>query len=117
MHEAVDLFAPVALATLLAALAAPLLLGGLNFSAQALEPKFERLDPINGLGRIFAMRGLVELGKSLLKLLLIGAVLLMVLKNWQTQLKATGRGEVAAAWRARSACWATPHCCSARYWR
>jgi len=96
MHEAMSLFAPVALATMLAALAAPLLLGGLNFSAEALQPKFERLDPLAGLGRIFAMRGLVELGKSLLKLLLIGAVLLMLLKNWQDDLMATGRGEVGA---------------------
>jgi flagellar biosynthetic protein FlhB len=94
MHEAMSLFAPVALATVLAALAAPVLLGGLNFSAQALQPKFERLNPVEGLGRIFAMRGLVELGKSLLKLLLIGAVLVMVLKNWQADLMATGHGDV-----------------------
>ncbi|WP_114239963.1 flagellar biosynthesis protein FlhB [Dyella sp. C9] len=96
LHEALLLMAPVALATVLAALAAPVLLGGLNFSAEALQPKFERLNPIEGLGRIFAMRGLVELGKSLLKLLLIGAVLVMVLKNWQDDLMSTGRGEVGA---------------------
>jgi flagellar biosynthetic protein FlhB len=94
LREAMSLFAPVALATVLAALAAPVLLGGLNFSAEALQPKFERLNPIEGLGRIFAMRGLVELGKSLLKLLLIGAVLVMVLKNWQGDLMATGHGDV-----------------------
>jgi len=96
VHEALALFAPVAAATMLAALAAPVLLGGLNFSAEALQPKLERLDPIKGLGKIFAMRGLVELGKSLLKLLLIGAVLLMVLKNWQGDLMGTGQGEVGA---------------------
>jgi flagellar biosynthesis protein FlhB len=96
MHEAMALFTPVALATVLAALAAPILLGGLNFSTEALEPKFERLDPISGLGRIFAMRGLVELTKSLAKLLLIGAVLVLVLKNWQGDLMATGRAEVGA---------------------
>jgi flagellar biosynthetic protein FlhB len=96
MHEALALFAPVAVATMLAALAAPILLGGLNFSTQALEPKFERLDPISGLGRIFAMRGLVELAKSLVKLLLIGTVLVLVLKNWQTDLMTTGRREVGA---------------------
>ncbi|RDI97742.1 flagellar biosynthesis protein FlhB [Dyella solisilvae] len=96
MHEAMALFAPVALATVLAALAAPVLLGGLNFSAEALQPKFERLNPVEGLGRIFALRGLVELAKSLLKLLLIGAVLLMVLRNWQADLMATGQGEVGA---------------------
>jgi flagellar biosynthesis protein FlhB len=96
MSEALSLFAPVALATMLATLAAPLLLGGLNFSAQALQPKFERLDPIKGLGRIFAMRGLVELGKALLKLIFIGAVLLLLLRHWQDELQATGRGSVVA---------------------
>ena len=94
--EAMALFAPVALATLLATLASPLLLGGLNFSAQALLPKFERLDPIKGLGRIFAMRGLVELAKALLKLLFIGAALLLLLRHWQGELQATGSGTVRA---------------------
>ena len=94
--EALALFAPVALATLLATLASPLLLGGLNFSAQALLPKFERLDPIKGLGRIFAMRGLVELAKALLKLLFIGTALLLLLRHWQGQLQATGSGTVGA---------------------
>ncbi|MBT2145230.1 MULTISPECIES: flagellar biosynthesis protein FlhB [unclassified Rhodanobacter] len=96
MSEALSLFAPVAVATMLATLAAPLLLGGLNFSAQALQPKFERLDPIKGLGKIFAMRGLVELGKALLKLLFIGAVLALLLRHWQGELQATGRGSVMA---------------------
>ncbi|WP_426700472.1 flagellar biosynthesis protein FlhB [Rhodanobacter sp. Col0626] len=96
LHEALQLFAPVAVATMLGTLAAPLLLGGLNFSAQALQPKFERLDPIKGLGRIFAMRGLVELGKALLKLLFIGAVLGLLLHHWQNELQATGRGSVMA---------------------
>ncbi|GAB2533002.1 flagellar biosynthesis protein FlhB [Rhodanobacter koreensis] len=95
-HEALGLFGPVALSTMLATLAAPLLLGGLNFSAEALQPKFERLDPIKGLGRIFAMRGLVELGKALLKLLFIGAVLALLLRHWQGELQATGRGSVMA---------------------
>lgn len=96
VHEALNLFAPVAMATMLATLAAPLLLGGLNFSAQALQPKFDRLDPIKGLGRIFAMRGLIELGKALLKLLFIGAVLGLLLRHWQDELQATGRGSVVA---------------------
>ena len=94
VHEALGLFWPVAVATMLATVAAPLLLGGLNFSAQALQPKFERLDPLTGLGRIFAMRGLVELGKALLKLLFIGAVLGLLLRHWQAELQATGRGAV-----------------------
>jgi flagellar biosynthesis protein FlhB len=96
LHEAVAIFAPIAVATLLAALGAPTLLGGLNFSAEALQPKFERLDPIAGLGKIFALRGLVELGKSLLKLLLIGGALLILIRNWQPEIMQTGRGVVGA---------------------
>jgi flagellar biosynthetic protein FlhB len=96
MHEALLLFAPVAIATMVGTLVAPLLLGGINFSAKALEPKFERLDPIKGLGKIFALRGLVELGKALLKLLFIGAALGLLLMHWQGALQATGRGSVTA---------------------
>lgn len=109
--EALGLFWPVAAATVLATLVGPVLLGGLNFSMKALEPKFERLDPIAGLGKIFAMRGLVELAKALLKLLFIGAVLGLVLYHWNAQLQATGRGTVlsgiaqAMALMARSALW------------
>ena len=95
VSEALAMFAPVAIATVLATLAAPILLGGLNFSAQALQPKFDRLDPIAGFGKIFAMRGLVELGKALLKLVLIGFALVLLLRHWQGELLTTGRGSVA----------------------
>ena len=94
LSEALAMFAPVAVATVLATLAGPILLGGLNFSAEALQPKFERLDPIAGLGRIFAMRGLVELGKALVKLVLIGFALVLLLRHWEADLLTTGRGDV-----------------------
>lgn len=93
-REALLLFAPVAAATLLAALATPLLLGGLSFSGGALMPKFDHLDPVAGLGRMFSMRGAVELGKSLLKLAFIGGALLLLLRHASTSMLATGRGNV-----------------------
>ena len=94
VREALLLFAPVALATLLATFAGPLLLGGISFSGQALQPKFERLDPVKGLGRIFAIRGLVELGKALLKLLFIGGALALLLKHSADELQMLGRTDV-----------------------
>lgn len=45
--------------------------GGLNFSSQALNFKGNRIDPISGLKRIFSVKGLVELGKSVLKVVLL----------------------------------------------
>ncbi|MFS8609530.1 MAG: flagellar type III secretion system protein FlhB, partial [Gammaproteobacteria bacterium] len=45
----------------------PAMLGGRVWSADALVPKLERLDPMRGLKRIFSVQALVELGKTLLK--------------------------------------------------
>jgi len=93
-HQLASILQPVFAATLLAALGAPILVGGYNFSTQALQPDFTRLDPIKGIGRIFAITGLVELGKSLLKLIFIGGALALLLYLWEGQLVATGIGAV-----------------------
>lgn len=69
----------VLLATLLAAIAAPAVLGSLGFRPTAFAPKPEKMNPINGIKRIFGMQGLVELVKSLAKILLIGSLGLYLL--------------------------------------
>jgi len=62
-------------ATLIAlVLAAAIALGGWNFSPQALVPDFTRMSPLAGLGRLFGMRGWSELGKAILKCVVVGAV-------------------------------------------
>jgi flagellar biosynthetic protein FlhB len=63
--------APILGLLLVAAALAPLLLGGWVFSPEAFAPKAERIDPIQGLGRIFSRRGLIELAKALGKFCLI----------------------------------------------
>lgn len=72
---------PVLAATLLAALCAPLLIGGWNFAGQAIKPDLSRLNPVSGVGRLFSMQSLVELGKSLLKVGLIGCVAYALAKS------------------------------------
>ncbi|MEW6611539.1 MAG: flagellar biosynthesis protein FlhB [Pseudomonadota bacterium] len=76
--------APLALLLLAAAVFSTFLVGGWNFSTQALLPDFGRLSPAKGLGRIFSKHGLVELAKAIVKLLAIGAVALWVL--WDERL-------------------------------
>jgi flagellar biosynthetic protein FlhB len=63
----------------IAALAGPIMIGGLNFSSEAISFKFDKLDPVKGLQRVFAWRGLVELFKALIKFLVIGAVAILFL--------------------------------------
>jgi len=45
--------------------------GGLNFATQAMHFKPNRIDPLAGLKRMFSMKGLVELAKSILKVVLL----------------------------------------------
>ncbi len=48
--------------------------GGLHFSNKALAFKPNKIDPIAGLKRIFSAKGLVELGKAVLKVVLLFSI-------------------------------------------
>ena len=72
--DALIAFLPFLLVVMLAAAFSPLLLNGWLFSMEALQPKFSKLNPIAGLGRMFSRTALVELVKALLKASLIGGV-------------------------------------------
>ncbi len=67
-------FSPWFLLVAIVAILTPMLVSGWLFTFQSLEPDFSRLNPARGLGRIFSWHGLVELGKAVLKSLLIGSV-------------------------------------------
>lgn len=64
---------------LVAALAGPIALGGWNFSAQAMAPKFSRLNPLEGIKRMFSLKALVELFKGLAKFLVVGSLCVVIL--------------------------------------
>ncbi|MAX52526.1 MAG: flagellar biosynthesis protein FlhB [Methylophaga sp.] len=83
--------------TVIAALAAPALIGGWNFSTQAMAFKPEKMDPIKGLKRVFGPQGLVELGKALGKFILIGAISTVILWGIRDQLLTLGTQEVNVA--------------------
>jgi flagellar biosynthetic protein FlhB len=65
---------PIFGALIVLVLLASMALGGWNFSPAALVPDFTRLSPLAGLKRLFGLRGATELGKALLKCLLVGSV-------------------------------------------
>ncbi len=72
---------PVLLATVVGAILGPMLVGGWNISLKAMAPDFKRMDPVKGIGRIFSLNSLAELGRSLLKFFLIAGIALIAL--WQ----------------------------------
>jgi len=78
----------------LALLLAPLFLGimaagvavnvgqvGFKITPKVAYPKFSRLNPARGFGRLFSVRSLVELGKNILKLLVIGGVVYLTISS------------------------------------
>lgn len=67
-------FLPLFVATIILAVLATLAVGGWNFSTQALAPQFNRLNPLPGFKRMFSLKSLVELLKTLAKFVLIGAI-------------------------------------------
>ena len=74
-------FFPYMVVVVIAAIAAPLAMGGWLFTFQALEPDFAKLNPLNGIGRMFSWNSLAELGKAILKSLLIGGVAVWVIMH------------------------------------
>jgi flagellar biosynthetic protein FlhB len=80
--EAVGTLAPFFIATLVAALLAPILLtGGWVFSPNALSLKPERLDPLQGVQRMFSWQSIAEMVKGVLKTLLLGGIVFWVILN------------------------------------
>ena len=65
---------PILALTGLAALLAPMALGGWLISQKTFELKFDRLNPVSGLGRIFSIQGPIQLGMSLAKTLVVGGI-------------------------------------------
>jgi flagellar biosynthesis protein FlhB len=94
--EVLSLLIPIFAATLLAAIGSTVVIGGFNFSTEALTPNFERLDPIAGFGRLFSLNGLIELAKSLLKIVFIGCALVILLRVDEPAVMATGHEAIGA---------------------
>ena len=84
--DAVVAFWPLILALVLAALASPFLLNAWNFAPKAFTPDLTRLNPLNGIKRIFSWNGLVEMIKAVAKAGLIGGVAVWVIWREQDQL-------------------------------
>ena len=54
---------------------------GFVFSSDALRPRLDRIDPIKGFQRLFSLRALVELAKSILKFIAIGLVVYCAVRD------------------------------------
>jgi flagellar biosynthetic protein FlhB len=71
---------------------------GFEIHGEALGLKFSSMNPIAGIKRIFSLRGLVELAKSVLKILFIGAIAYSVVSGYLKEFPALVRWDLGALW-------------------
>lgn len=74
MFDSMLIIAPMLALLTVITLLTPLALGGWSFSMKAVSFKIDKINPIKGLGRIFSLKGLMELLKVLAKFFLITGV-------------------------------------------
>jgi flagellar biosynthetic protein FlhB len=67
-------FLPFLLLLLAVATFSPLLLNGWLFTFKPLIPDFSKLNPVNGIGRMFSTHSLVELVKAIVKSVVVGGI-------------------------------------------
>ena len=84
--DAFLLILPIMLLMYFIAIVSTVLSGGMVFSMGMLEPKFSKLNPLTGLKRIFGMKSLIELGKSIAKFVVVGGILLLQVSNHMDEL-------------------------------
>ncbi|MEE8320243.1 MAG: flagellar biosynthesis protein FlhB [Gammaproteobacteria bacterium] len=96
-QDVLSTFTPFLLLITLIALLAPMLVGGWAFSPQAMSFKWDKLDPIKGLKRVFGVKGLMELAKALAKFVLILGLAVILLWWKLDDLLGVGRSSLMPA--------------------
>ncbi len=95
------------LLVLCATVISQLAFGDGRFVAGNALPKGSRMNPLSGLKRMFGTQGLIELGKSVLKVLLLGSIAAVWGWTHLEKVLALGRGELtgqlSAAWQSIAA--------------
>lgn len=89
---------PILGVAMLAALVVNYMQVGFLVSTQALQPKFSRLNPMEGIKRMFSIQTIYELFKSIGKLIIIGVIgVWQVMNHLKSYLSTTEMGAMVAA--------------------
>jgi len=81
LNRLLTILIPFLLPLAIMGLAANILQVGFKFSTEAISPKFNKLNPISGMKRFVSLKSMVELAKSILKILFIGTIAYLLVKS------------------------------------
>ncbi|MDX1762845.1 MAG: flagellar biosynthesis protein FlhB [bacterium] len=95
LHQLLLLTAPILIATMVTALLGNVMQVGFLLTGEPLTPKLDKLDPLKGLGKMVSKQSLMELAKSMAKILIVGYIAyLVVRKEFFVSLPTLGDQEV-----------------------
>ena len=89
---------PIALVILAVGLLANIIQVGFLFSSNPLIPKFEKINPLSGLKRMFSLRSIVEAIKSLFKMGIIALVAYLTIRGEYSELITLHDTSVGVIW-------------------
>lgn len=92
-----NIMAPILLAALLCGLVFNALQVGLRFSSKAMSPKMERISLLAGFKRLFSVKTLIEMLKSIIKLVILGVVAYNEYRNNVTEFPLLMGADITAA--------------------
>jgi flagellar biosynthetic protein FlhB len=75
------LLTPLFLAVMIGGVAVNIAQTGFKITPKVAYPKFNRINPVTGIGRLFSPNSVVELFKSILKIILVGSVVYIAIRN------------------------------------
>lgn len=88
LAAALDVVLPLFLLVVVVAILGNLVQTGPVFSTHPLKPDFDRINPVSGFKRLFSLRLLFELGKSLVKLVLFAGAIYLLMRQLLPELLA-----------------------------
>ena len=84
--DAFFVFVPFFGLLVLASILPPFFLNAWVFAPNALVPDLKRMNPLTGLGRMFSWDSLMELGKAILKAILVGGLAVLLISNQREEI-------------------------------
>ncbi len=72
--DALILISPFIALLFISVFISPIMIGGFTMSSKKIKPKLSNMNPLKGLKKLFGFQGLMELVKSILKVLLVGGL-------------------------------------------
>ena len=81
LYKLLSVLLPLLIPIAIAGFVANIFQVGFQFNTEAIAPKLSKFNPISGMKRLISLKSLVELGKSIIKILFIGCIVYIIVKN------------------------------------